>query len=410
VGSREWARSPLARAILGLGITEIVCWGTTLYALGVLGQPIVDDTGWSRGVVFGGLSLGLIVAGVVSTAVGRAIDRHGARRVMSLGCVLSAAGLGLAAAAPHWSVYLLAWAVLGLAMRMTLYDAAFAALVQVAPSRGRRAISYLTLFGGFASSVFWPIGHVLEAAYGWRAALLAFAATNISLALPLTLWALPSASPEPAPARREADAAAAPAAPNSALDGSARTLAIVLFAIVASTGAFIFGAMSVHLPALLQANGLDAAAAVALAALKGVAQVAGRLAEIVFGSGFTAIAVGRFSTWLMPLAFVVLMLAGASFTGALAFVLVFGVANGLITIVRGSVPLALFGPNGFGALMGVLATPYLVVNAVAPFAFALIVDGWGYGAAAAALVATGLLSAAGMEILAAWHRRTMAHV
>jgi predicted MFS family arabinose efflux permease len=410
VGSREWARSPLARAILGLGITEIVAWGTTLYALGVLGQPIVEDTGWSRGVVFGGLSLGLIVAGVVSTAVGRAIDRHGARRVMSLGCVLSAAGLGLAAAAPHWSVYLLAWVVLGLAMRMTLYDTAFAALVQVAPSRGRRAISYLTLFGGFASSVFWPIGHALEAAYGWRAALLAFAATNVLLALPLTLWALPSASPEPAPARREADAAAAPAAPNSALDGSARTLAIVLFAIVASTGAFIFGAMSVHLPALLQANGLDAAAAVALAALKGVAQVAGRMAEIVFGRGFTAMAVGRVSTWLMPFAFLVLVLAGASFAGALTFVVVFGVANGLITIVRGSVPLALFGPNGFGALMGVLATPYLVVNAVAPFAFALIVDGWGYRAAAAALLATGVLSALGMEILATWHRRRTAHV
>ena len=124
-----------------------------------------------------------------------------------------------------------------------------------------------------------------------------------------------------------------------------RAFAIGLFALVASTGAFIFGAMSVHLPAVLQAHGLDAATAVGLAALKGVAQVAGRLAEIVFGGGFTAIAVGRFSTALMPVSFLVLMLAGASFWGALAFIALFGVANGLITIVRGSVPLACSAPG-----------------------------------------------------------------
>jgi MFS family permease len=401
---RERARDPLVRPIVGLGVTEIVSWGTTLYALGVLGQPIAEDTGWSRAVVFGGLSLGLVVASAASTAVGRLIDRRGAKRVMSIGCGLSAAGLALAAAAPHWKVYLLAWCVLGLAMRMTLYDAAFAALVQVAPARGRRAISYLTLFGGLASSVFWPIGHALEAAFGWRAALLIFAAVNLGVALPLTHWAL--RSPERAPA--EVADNPAPEAPfaDPPLDGPERAFAIALFALVASTGAFIFGAMSVHLPALLQAHGLDAATAVGLAALKGMAQVAGRLAEIVFGGGFTAIAVGRFSTALMPVSILVLMLAGASFWGALAFIALFGVANGLITIVRGSVPLALFGPHGFGAVIGILATPYLIVNAVAPFAFALLVDRWGYDVAAAALLVAGLVSAAGMEIMAAWHRRT----
>jgi predicted MFS family arabinose efflux permease len=404
---REWAQDPLVRPIFGLGITEIVCWGTTLYALGVLGQPIIGETGWSRGVVFGGLSLGLLVASAASTTVGRMIDRRGARRVMSLGCVLSAAGLSLAAAAPHWAVYLLAWAVLGLAMRMTLYDAAFAALVQVAPARGRRAISYLTLFGGFASSVFWPIGHALEVAFGWRAALLAFAALNLAVALPLTRWALRPRDPAPNSEEHPAPHGLRAAAP---LAGRARTFAMVLFALVASTGAYIFGSMSVHLPALLQANGFDAATAVALAALKGGAQVAGRLAEIVFGSGFSALAIGRLSTVLMPVSFLVLMLAGVSVAGAIAFIVLFGVANGLITIVRGSVPLALFGPHGFGAVMGVLATPYLLVNAVAPFAFALIVDRWGYDAGAVSLAVAGLLSAAGMEVLAAWHRRAIAHV
>ena len=302
------------RAILSCGrssgsASPRSCAGATLYALGVLGQPIAADTGWSRAVVFGGLSLGLVIASAASTAVGRMIDRRGAKRVMSLGCVLGAAGLALAAAAPHWTVYLLAWCVLGLAMRMTLYDAAFAALVQVAPARGRRAISYLTLFGGFASTVFWPIGHVLEAAFE-----VAGRAVGLRRGEPWGGAAAHAMGAALARARAGRDCGRSCA--RGAVRGASRrpgAFAIGLFALVASTGAFIFGAMSVHLPAVLQAHGLDAATAVGLAALKGVAQVAGRLAEIVFGGGFTAIAVGRFSTALMPVSFLVLMLAGASF-------------------------------------------------------------------------------------------------
>jgi predicted MFS family arabinose efflux permease len=397
---RGWLGSPTGTAVFALGITQMIAWGTTLYALGVLGIPIVQDTGWSRSLVFAGLTIALLASSAVSTWVGGLIDRRGARAVMSLGSVLVAAALMVIAAASHPTVYLAGWALLGPAMRMNLYDAAFAALVQVTPSRGRRAISYLTLFGGFASTIFWPFGHVLNGAIGWRMTFLVYAALNLGVCLPLHWWGL---------ARREADATEAPSASvhatGSMLEGSARRLAMLLFAVVTSASAFVFGAMAVHLPTVLQASGLSAGAAVTLASIKGVAQVAARVGEIAFGHRLHALDLGRFSVVLMPISFIILIVGGASMSAALAFTVTFGVANGLVTIVRGAVPLALFGPMGYGTVLGILATPYLVVNALAPAAFAVLIDVWGYRAAEAVVLAAGLLSALSMEVMAGWYRR-----
>lgn len=402
-GGGAWLRHPATHAICALGLTQIISWGTTLYALGVLGKPIAADTGWSQSLVFGGLTVGLLVSGAVSPMVGRLIDRKGARLVMSGGSVLVSIGLVLLSLVRDPYLYLAAWAFLGLAMRTTLYDAAFPALVQVTPSRGRRAISYLTLFGGFASSVFWPIGHALNGAYGWRTTLLIFAAINLALCLPLHWFGL---------ARRESEAQALPAAVvdataapvHATLEGPARRVAMILFGLIVAAGAVVFGAMAVHLVPVLEATGLAAAVAVSVASLKGVAQVAGRIWDLVFARKWHAIDVGRVSIAFMPLSFLVLMLGGASFATALAFTLLFGISNGLVTIMRGAVPLALFGAKGYGEVLGILATPYLLLAAVSPAAFALIVERWGYGAGEAAMLTAGLLSFIGMEIMAYWYR------
>lgn len=399
----EWLLSPIGTAVVALGLTQIIAWGTTLYALGVLGGAIAEDTGWSRGLVFAGLTLGLLVSGVVSTRIGHAIDARGGRAVMSAGSVLCAAALSLVALAQHPAVYLAGWAVMGLGMRMSLYDAAFAALVQVAPARGRRAISYLTLFGGFASTVFWPIGHVLTAGIGWRMTLLIYATVNLAVCLPLHWWGLARREPARGAALTRPEGTARP--DEQPLEGEARTLAMVLFGIASATSAFVFGAMAVHLPAVLEAGGLSAAVAVTLASLKGVAQVGGRIAEILFGRRLHALDLGRISIGLIPAAFLTLLAGGAGFTAALAFILLFGVANGLFTIVRGAVPLALFGAQGYGAVLGLLATPYLLVNALAPAVLAVIVDLWGYTAAETVLLAMGLMSVAAMEAMAIWYRR-----
>ncbi len=399
-----FTRHPATLAILALGITQIVAWGTTLYALGVLGKPIAADTGWSQTIVFGGLTVGLLVSSATSTVVGRLIDRRGGQSVMALGSVLVAVGLVLLALVPSVAMYLVAWAFLGLAMRMTLYDAAFAALVQVTPSRGRRAISYLTLFGGFASSVFWPIGHALNSAYGWRTTLVIFAAINLLLCLPLHWFGLARRETEAqAEHARVADAAAAPAAPP--LEGAPRAIAMALFSVIVAASAVVFGALAVHLVPLLEASGLTAAAAVFIASLKGVAQVVGRIWDLTLARKWHPIDVGRVSVAFMPLSFLVLMFGGASFATALVFTLLFGISNGLVTIMRGAVPLALFGPKGYGEVLGILATPYLLLAAIAPAAFALVVERSGYNTAEALLLGAGLFSFLGMELMAFWYRR-----
>ncbi len=404
---RTFLHHPATAAILALGITQIVAWGTTLYALGVLGKPIAADTGWSQSLVFGGLTVGLLVSSAISAYVGRLIDRQGGQLAMSVGSVLMAIGLVLLALVRDPYTYLAAWAFLGISMRLCLYDAAFAALVQVTPSRGRRAISYLTLFGGFASSVFWPIGHALNSAYGWRTTLLIFAVINLVVCLPLHWLGLARReTAEQAEVAKAADAAAAATGP--VLEGAARKLAMMLFSLIVAASAVVFGALAVHLVPLLEATGLAAATAVFIASLKGVAQVGGRIWDLTLARKWHPIDVGRVSIAFMPLSFAVLMLGGASATTAFLFVLLFGISNGLVTIMRGAVPLALFGPKGYGEVLGILATPYLLLAALSPLGFAVVVERFGYGAAEAIMLGAGLLSFLGMELLSHWYRRLRA--
>ena len=406
-GASAWSalvRDPATHAVLALGFTQIIAWGTTLYALGVLGKPIAADTGWSQSAVFGGLTIALLVSSAASPTVGRLIDGRGGRLVMSAGSVLIAAGLAALSQVTHVYAYWAAWAFLGLAMRMNLYDAAFAALVQVAPSRGRRSISYLTLFGGFASTVFWPIGFELNASYGWRTTLLVFAAINLAVCLPLHWFGLARRETSVEAADREAPAAkAAPADPP--LEGTARTIGMVLFGLIGAASAVVMGALAVHLVPILESTGLALATAVLLASLKGFAQVAGRIWDLTLARRWHPLEVGRVSVAFIPLSFLVLMLGGASFWTALAFTVLFGTSNGLVTIVRGAVPLPLFGAKGYGAVLGVLATPYLLLAALSPAAFALLVEYWGYAAGEAALQGAGLVSFLAMEIMALWYRR-----
>ena len=371
----------------------------------MLGKPIAADTGWSQTIVFGGLTVGLLVASAVSPIVGRMIDRRGGRLVMGAGSVLVSVGLVLLSLVVDPYTYLAAWAFLGLAMRMTLYDAAFPALVQITPSRGRRAISFLTLFGGFASSAFWPIGHALNQEYGWRTTLLVFAFINLVLCLPLHWFGLARRESEEQALRAIAGEAASAVVPDAPLEGAARLIAMLLFSLIVAASAVVFGAMAVHLVPVLEATGLAAAMAVTIASLKGVAQVVGRVWDLVFARGWHAIDVGRVSILFIPLSFAVLMLGGASFWTALAFTMLFGISNGLVTIMRGAVPLALFGAKGYGAVLGILATPYLLLAALSPAAFALVVERWGYGVGEAIMLGAGLVSFLAMEVMALWYRR-----
>jgi hypothetical protein len=322
---------------------------------------------------------------------------------MTLGSLLLAAGLFALAHARSEPAYLAVWALLGLGMRMCLYDAAFAALVQVAPSRGRKAISYLTLFGAFASSVFWVIGHELNQRVGWRQTLVLFALINLAVCLPLHWFGL--ARREESPGAAAPTAAPAVAGEDPPLEGRARSIAIVLFALVMSLNGFVFGVVSVQLVPLLEAAGLATAAAVWVASMKGVAQFGGRVLEILFARNLRAITVGRIAVGVLPASLLLLLAGTRSLPLVVAFTLLMGASQGVITIVRGAVPLTLFGSKGYGAVLGAIATPVLVVNAASPSVFAWITDRWGWGTARTLLLVAAAAAWLAMELMSRWYER-----
>ena len=404
MAARPPHRDPLHLAVTALGIAQITAWGTSYYCLGVLAGPIAIETGWSRSLVYFGYTVSLLVMGLVSTWAGRAIDRHGARAVMTAGTLIVSLGLYALSLVRSEGAYLAVWALLGVGMRLSLYDAAFAALVQIVPSRGRLAISYLTLWGAFASTVFWVVGHYLNEAGGWRQTLLMFAAINLTVCLPLNWIGL--ARKEPAGKAAEVKAETQSPDERRPLAGSQRTVALALFALVMSLNGFVFSVVAVQLVPLLEAAGLATAAAVWVASLKGFAQFGGRVVEIVFGRNLHAMTVARISIGVLPVAFILLLFSGGVFAAIVAFTLLMGASQGVITIVRGAVPLALFGPSGYGAVLGMLATPVLIVNAVSPTVFAVIVERWGWLTGQVVLVAASAASWAAIELMSRWYRRS----
>ena len=403
-GWRRWRSDPLVLSVNALGITQITAWGTSFYCLGVLAKPIANETGWAISTIFLGFSVALVVMGLLSTWVGRLIDRIGARAVMSIGTVIVSAGLLGLSQVRDVATYLAAWAVLGVGMRCCLYDAAFAALVQAVPSRGRLAISYLTLYGAYASTVFWVIGHYLNEAHGWRGTLIIFAAINLAVCLPLNWLGLSRREPATEPASETATTKAAEASPDGPLlEGRLRLVGIVLFALIMSLNGFVFGVVSLQLVPLLEAAGLAGATAVWVASLKGHGQFAGRLVEIFFGRNLRAMTVARIAIGVLPPALLLLMVARGELWLLVAFTLLLGASQGVITIVRGAVPLALFGTQGYGAVLGLIATPILLVNAFSPTLFALIVDQVGWQNSLYALLACSILTWLAIELMSRWY-------
>jgi hypothetical protein len=358
--------------------------------------------GWSRSFVYLGFTVSLLVMGAISRRAGRAIDTYGPLVVMSLGTIVVSVGLYALSLVTSEAAYLAVWALLGLGMRLCLYDAAFAALVYVVPSRGRLAISYLTLFGAFASTVFWVVGHYLNTDAGWRNTLAAFALINFAICLPLTwiaLWRREAATHRPSGEDSK------PGASGPTLHGTQRTVALVLFAFVMSLNGFVFSVIAVQLVPLLEGVGLATATAVWIASIKGFAQFGGRVTEIVFGRNLHAITVARVAIGVLPVSFIILVLSGGGLYAAVAFTILMGASQGVITIVRGAVPLALFGVTGYGAVLGLIATPVLLVNAISPTVFALIVDAWGWSVGQTVLLVASVASFVAMEQMSRWYRR-----
>jgi MFS family permease len=364
---REFIVGPW-RAVPVLGVTQILSWGSIYYTPVLIVPLIVADHGWSIAFGMSGFSVGLLVAGLVSPYVGRSIDRFGGHVTMTIGSLIAALGLVLITHATNQITYLAVWMVLGVAMAANLYDAAFGALGRIFGAGARRPITALTLAGGFASTVSWPATHFLLEAIGWRGTYLVYAALLAFISAPLHALALPRVRVE---SERPLTGSKEPSAP-AALPPHG--LPFILVASAFAAYAFVPSGLSAHLLAIFARAGIDAGTVVWIGALFGPAQVGARLIEFAFGRNVHPLWVVRFALAVLLCAFALLLLLGISTPLAAAFALMFCGANGLVTITRGAVPLALFGASGYGRLMGRLAGPWLVMQAAAPMVMAFVVE------------------------------------
>jgi predicted MFS family arabinose efflux permease len=368
--------------VASLGTAQTLAWASSYYLPAILAGPMARDLGVSVPTVFGAFSLALIVSAFIGPWAGRAIDLRGGRPVLMCTSVLFAAGLASLAVAQGPMGLFAAWVLLGIAMGAGLYEAAFSTLVRLYGSDARNTITGITLVAGFASTVGWPLSAWLETEVGWRGACLVWAGLHLLVGLPLNAW-LPRAAPNAAdaaeqlpPAREvHARATAAPAVP--AATRHARPATVLLAFVFAATW-FISTAMAAHFPRILQAAGATLAAAVAIGALVGPAQVAGRLLEFGLLRRVHPLLSARLAALAHPLGVVMLLSLGSPV--AAAFAVMHGAGNGILTIAKGTLPLVLFGPSGYGARQGWLMLPARMAQAVAPFAFGLAVDRWQAGA------------------------------
>ena len=356
--------------ITALGIGQIFAWGSSYYLLAVLAKPITAETGWPFSWVIGGISVGLLVAGIASPRVGRTIQRRGGRPVLAASSAMLAAGLALLAISHSLPLYLAAWIVVGLGMGAGLYDAAFATLGRLYGEAARPAITTLTLFGGFASTVCWPLSAFLVAHLGWRGTCLAYAAIHLCVLLPVYLLVVPEQDqPSEAQSSRRKSVAAAAERPLEGKRG--------LFGLLATTitlSAMISTLLSVHLLTILQSRGVSLAAAVGLGALVGPSQVGARTIELFIARHHHPIWTKIVATSLVGIGVAALW----SCTSLLAVPLVlYGAGIGLKSIARGTLPLVLFAGPHYAAIIGQLARPSLIVQAAAPSLGAILLSACG---------------------------------
>ncbi len=356
--SRAW------QLLVALGVTQIVSWGSIYYAFALLLEPLQRDLGAGKSEIAGAFSAALLVSGLCATAIGRTIDRLGGRWVMTLGSLAAVALLAALSQVQSLPALYAIWVGLGVAMAATLYEPAFVVVAQVYRLNYRRALTVLTLFGGFASTVFWPITTWLIERFGWREAVLWLAAINLVLCVPLHLLLLPRTSGAAVPTPQ----------------GKAGTSRLRLWAdrrFRALTMAFlahyvVVSAIAAHLIALLLARGMSPAAAAGIGALIGPMQVAGRVVEFGASRWLTVGQVGRIAAIAMPMSLLALLWADTSVLWLTVFAVLFGAGNGAMTVIRGALPVEMYGRDNYGAIAGALATPGLLARAVGPIFAALL--------------------------------------
>lgn len=353
--------------VLVLGTTQTLAWAGSYYLPAILAAAMARDTGVSTATVFVAFSCAMLIAAVLGPRVGLVIDRQGGRGVLAAANLVFAAGLALLSLASGPVLLFLGWLVMGLAMSMGLYEAGFATLARLYGKEARSAITGITLIAGFASTVGWPLTSAMQAEWGWRGACLGWIAIQLLIALPLNLL-LPRAGTRELAAPKPLPTAAARETRRSA----------ILMAAIFSVSSFTAAALGAHLPALLLAAGATPAAAIAAGALLGPAQVGARVLEFTLLRKAHPLLSARLAQISHPVGAVLLLIVGAP--AAMLFAVIHGAGNGILTIVRGTLPLAVFGAAGYGARQGMIVAPGRFLSAAAPAVFGFFVEGYGVAA------------------------------
>ena len=370
-------------AVWALGATQIAAWGSIYYSFALLMEPLQSALGASKSAVVGAFSLSLFASGLLAPVVGRLIDRSGGRWIMAGGSALGGAALCALAFVTTLTQLYLVWAALGAAMAATLYDPAFAVLTQAFRTNYRRAITALTLLGGFASTIFWPVTAYLIDRYGWRDAMLTLGLLQFVVCVPLHFFALP---------RRHGlrTASKAEARSDATLREVLRDRTFYFLCLSFTANALVFSAMSVHMLAMLEVKGLTVIEAALIGALVGPMQVLGRLVQMMSERHTSPARVGLIAMGLLPVSLILFAIGNGSLALFALFALLYGGGNGVMTIVRGTIPAELYGRTNYGAVNGAMAAPVLIAKALGPLAAAMVwaISG-GYDGVGFALVAIG---------------------
>lgn len=373
--------------VTALGSTQTLAWASSYYLPAILGAPIAKALGLAPTAFFGIFSGALLLSSGLAPMVGRVIDKRGGRPVLALSNVVLAGGLTILGLAQGVTGLCAAWLVLGVGTAMGLYSPAFATLTRLYGLGARGPITGITLFAGFASTIGWPVSAFMLARYGWREACFLWAALNLFVCTPINWLLIPGAPPELA--RPEAEKTSA----DEGGESIRGTMLILAFFFAATR--FVSGALAAHLPRLLEGVGASVVAAIAAGALVGPAQVGARLFEFGILRKFHPLIPARVAALLNPLGSACLAAFGPA--GITFFAILHGAGNGMLTIASGTLPLALFGPAGYGKRTGLLAVPTRIAESAAPLLFGLLIDRIGTAAIA---VSAGLCLAACASLFA----------
>ena len=346
--------------ILALGTTQTLAWASSYYLPAILADPIAHDLGVSSNWIFAAFSASLVISAVLGPRVGRQIDLVGGRSVLSISNLTLAAGLALLGVTHSIPVLIAAWLLLGIGMGYGLYDAAFGALGRIYGEAARGAITGITLIAGFASTVGWPLTALGLERIGWRDTCFAWAAAHLLIGLPINLLMLPAVKDGSAAAENSTK-------PHIPID---RTMILLAFTFAAAWT--VTGAMAAHFPRILEAAGATPLQAVTAGALIGPAQVIARIFEASFLSRYHPLVSTKLACLTHPLGAIIVAVAGGG--AASVFAIFHGAGNGILTIARGTLPLAIYGPQNYAYRLGLIGAPARMAQAAAPLAFGLLID------------------------------------